>query len=136
MYLVKIETKESVIDGKGVFALEDIRKGDAVWRFDPNHDEAISRAQFDEADQAVKEVLRRVAYLSKNTGRWVYPPENDPARYTNHSKENNLSVLSDESISEEPIFIANRDIAAGEELTNDYTEFDDLTEKVEQHWLK
>ena len=136
MYLVKIETKESIIDGKGVFALENIRKGVVVWKFDPNHDKTLTSVQFDEADKAVKEELRRVAYLSKNTGRWVYPPENDPARFTNHSKENNLSVLLDESISEEPIFIANRDITAGEELTNDYTEFDDLTEEVEQDWLK
>ncbi len=136
MYLIRIETKESTIDGKGVFALEDVRKGDVVWKFDPNHDKVISRAQFDGADETMKQELKRVAYLSKSTDRWVYPPENDPARYTNHSKQNNLSVLLDESISEEPIFIANRDIATGEELTNDYTEFDNHTRKVEQNWLK
>ena len=38
MYLRKIEARQSDINGKGVFALEDIPKGTKVWVFDPNHD--------------------------------------------------------------------------------------------------
>ncbi|MEA2701829.1 MAG: uncharacterized protein QOE22_538 [Candidatus Parcubacteria bacterium] len=136
MYLVKIEARESDIDGKGVFALENIRQGTVVWKFDPTHDETLSKGEFEAASEATKEELRHVAYLSKSTGRLIYPPKDDPARYTNHSKENNLSVLLDDSISEEPIFVANRDILVGEELTNDYTEFDDLAQTLEEDWLK
>lgn len=47
------------------------------------------------------------------------------ALYTNHSGHNNLSVKYDISISEESFFIANRDIQEGEELTNNYYEFDE-----------
>lgn len=136
MYLVQVTVKESSIDGKGVFTLQDIKVGDVVWKFDPSHDKILTRAEFDALNQEEKKVLRRVAYLSKNTERWVYPPENDPALFTNHSKENNLSATLNTSISEEPIFVANRDIAAGEELTNNYHEFDDLTENLEAQWLK
>lgn len=136
MYLVQVTVKESPIEGKGVFTLQDIKVGDVVWKFDSSHDQTMIRAEFDALDKKEKEALRRVAYLSKDTGRWVYPPENDPALYTNHSKENNLSATINGSISEEPIFVANRDIASGEELTNNYYEFDDLTANLEAEWLK
>ena len=136
MYLIQVTVKESPIDGKGVFTLQTIKAGDVVWRFDSTHDKTLTRAEFDALDKREKEVLRKVAYLSKNTGRWVYPPTNDPALYTNHSKENNLSAVLNKAISEEPIFVANRDINVGEELTNNYHEFDDLTENLEAEWLK
>jgi SET domain-containing protein len=136
MYVTKIEARESGIDGKGVFALEPIPKGTVVWKFDPNHDKTISREAFDASYEATQTELKHIAYLSKNTNRWIFPPENDPARYTNHSKENNLSVVLDESISEEPFFIANRDIATDEELTNDYLEFDQFSLTAESPWLK
>jgi len=135
MYLIKVAVQDSPIDGQGVFALEDIKAGDVVWRFDSNHDKTLSKAEFDSLSEEEHEELRRVAYLSKNTGQWVYPPENDPARFTNHSKENNLSATLNTVISEEPIFIANRYIQAGEELTNDYSEFDDFSENLEAEWL-
>lgn len=136
MYLVQTIVKNSAIDGRGVFTLQDIKVGDVVWKFDSSHDKTLTRNEFEALDSAEKEALRRVAYLSKNTGRLVYPPENDPALYTNHSDKNNLSAVFNGSVSEEPIFVANRDIAAGEELTNNYREFDDLTENLQAEWLK
>lgn len=136
MYLVSVAVKESKIDGNGVFTLQDIKSGYVVWKFDPAHDKTMTRSEFDALGKEDKENLRRIAYFSKNTERWVYPPENDPALYTNHSKENNLSAVFDKEISEEPIFVANRDIAVDEELTNNYNEFDDFTQNSESEWLK
>lgn len=130
MYLTKITAKDSPIEGKGVFSLEDISKDSVVWKFDSSHDQSMSPAEFDQLDEDSKIALLRVAYLSKKSNRYVYPPEGDPARFTNHSETNNLSVVSDESISEEPIFMANRDIRAGEELTVNYTEFDTQPNKA------
>ena len=135
MYVVQVEVRTSPIDGKGVFVLENVPKGTIVWKFDPLHDQTMSKEAFTAADQMLKEELLRIAYLSKNTDRWIFPPENDPARYTNHSTKNNLSVLFDESISDEPLFIANRDIQSGEELTNNYTEFDEYVSEVPEDWL-
>lgn len=136
MYLIKVEVKDSVIEGKGVFSIEDIKNGDVVWKFDPSHDKVLSTSEFNELDYATQESFLRVAYLSRITNRWVYPPRGDPAEFTNHSRENNLSALYKESISEEPFFFANRDISPGEELTNNYTEFDDLTSRdVADKWL-
>lgn len=124
MYLTKISVKDSTIEGKGVFSLEDIKKDSVVWKFDPTHDKFLSPSEFEKLDADSKTALLRVAYLSEKSNRYIYPPEEDPARFTNHSETNNLSVVSDESISEEPIFVANRDIQAGEELMVNYTEFD------------
>lgn len=133
MYFTKVTVKESGIDGNGVFTLQDIKAGELVWKFDLSHDKTLSAEDFDALDAETKEALQRIAYMSKYTKRWVYPPDQDPARYTNHSKDNNLSVKYDQTVSEEPIFIANRDIKVGEELTNNYHEFDDLLKEAK--WL-
>src|SRR5665213_2412897 len=107
MFLIKVEVRESAIDGKGVFTLQEIKKGDVIWKFDPTHDKFLLPAEFKALDDVSKEALLPVAYLSRVTNRWVYPPENDPARFTNHSKENNLSAIFKTEISEELIFFAN-----------------------------
>jgi len=124
MYLTKVSVRESKISGKGVFSLEDIKKDSIVWKFEPTHDKSLSIEEFDKLDDVSKTNLLRVAYLSSITNRWIYPPDGDSALFTNHSEANNLSVVFDKSISEEPVFKANRDIKVGEELTVNYLEFD------------
>ena len=78
----------------------------------------------------------KTAYLSPWSGLWVFPPENDPAQFTNHSPNNNISVIFDENVSSEPYFIANKDIEVGEEITNNYHEFDEITQKIKPAWAK
>lgn len=135
MYLIKIETRESGIDGKGVFTLEKIPKHTLVWKFDPTHDKSILVDEYNLLNQETRNELDRVAYLSPTTGIYVYPPEADPARFTNHSKRNNLTVVVNKEISNEPYFIANRDIDSGEELTNNYVEFDDTLKTKRPEWI-
>jgi SET domain-containing protein len=125
MYLKRIVVKDSKIQGEGVFAAEDIHTGEVVWKFDTNHDLTLSEKEFISLPEGKKELLNHVAYLSAETGRYIYPPDGDPARYTNHdSEKNNLTVVVDKKVSPEPYFIANRNINEGEELTNNYNEFD------------
>jgi SET domain-containing protein len=65
------------------------------------------------------------------------PPEDDPACYTNHDPEGfNTSVVFDKDVSDEPIFVANRDIEQGEEITNNYLEFDKNSAIRKFEWLK
>ncbi len=135
MYLVKIEANDSDINGKGVFALEAISKGTKVWVFDPAYDKSISIEEHNALSTAEQEVLSHVAYRSLTSGRYVYPPEGDPARYTNHSLENNLSVVVDTAVSSEPFFVANRDLAVGVEITNNYLEFDEVTKAHKPDWV-
>jgi len=136
MYLATVEIKESPINGKGVFTLSKIHRGDIIWKFDSAYDKTISIEEFEKLKENDKTESKRVAYLSATTNRYVYPPENDAARFTNHSDDNNLSVHIDQQISEEPYFIANRDIDIGEELTNNYLEFDDAIQNNVLSWMK
>jgi SET domain-containing protein len=89
MYLVKIFVGESKIEGKGVFAAEDIKEGTITWKFDPSHDKVLSCEQFEALDDKIRKNLLRVAYFSPTTKRWIYPDPDDPASFTNHSIKNN-----------------------------------------------
>lgn len=133
MYLVPVTIKESKINGKGVFAKQAIPKDTIVWKFAEGHDLVMSKEQYASLESEKREDLDRVAYLSATTDRYVYPPEGDPARFTNHSDENNLSVVVNPQVSVEPYFVANRDIEPDEELTNNYLEFDQAA-KEKSDW--
>jgi uncharacterized protein len=136
MYLYKITTKDSSIDGIGVFASEPIPKGSIVWKYDDDHDKSMTNDEFLKLDKEAQLELEKVGYISAMSGLWIYPPKDDPARYTNHHPEqNNLSAEIDQTISPEPFFRANRDIEVGEELTNNYLEFDGFVSKENPDWI-
>ncbi len=135
MYLIPIIAKPSSIDGNGVFAMNAVPEGTIVWKFDPTHDCVMSVDDYNKSSQDIRDELYHVAYLSKATHRYVYPPKGDPARFTNHSTHNNLTAMTDTNISEEPYFVANRDIAAGEEITNNYIEFEDAYTETQPSWI-
>jgi SET domain-containing protein len=136
MYKVPVEVRESAIDGKGVFATADISKEARVWVFKDGYDLALTPQEYDALPPEQSSKLDPTAYLSPWTGLWVFPPEGDPAQFTNHSDKNNLTAKYDKDISSEPYFIANRNIAAGEELTNNYHEFDEITRATKPAWAK
>lgn len=137
MYLVPIIVLKSKIDGMGVFADSDIAKGTVVWKYANDHDVTMTLDEFDNLDSGKKKDLQRIAYLSPTTNRWVMPPEDDPACYTNHDPANyNTSIVVDMTISEEPIFVANKDIKKGEEITNNYLDFDKNSTIDKHSWLE
>lgn len=134
MYKVLVRVAPSTIDGNGVFTQQDISKDSIVWLFTNGHDHTMTDDEHTALSNAERDRLDKTGYLSPWTNLWVFPPENDSAQYTNHSKENNLSVLYDKNISPEPYFVANRDIKTGEELTNNYHEFDKITRETRPKW--
>ncbi|MFA6017966.1 MAG: SET domain-containing protein-lysine N-methyltransferase [Patescibacteria group bacterium] len=137
MYIFKTLITKSGIEGSGVFADQDIPKESIVWKFDPDHDLTLSLEDFEKLSPGIKAEVRKVGYASPTSGRWVYPPKNDPARYTNHSEtSNNLSVVLDPNISNEPFFTANKEIAKGTELTVNYKEFDDSIKHAIPDWMQ
>ena len=134
MYIITTNVATSTIEGKGVFTLETIPKSKIVWLFNKSHDIRKTKEEFDKLSDREKEHLSKTAYYSSWSDLWVYPPKGDPAEFTNHSSMNNLSVAYDPSVSPEPYFIANRDIKVGEELTNNYLEFDEITRQTKPNW--
>ncbi len=135
MYLVPVSIKKSSIDGKGVFADIDIPKRTIVWKFTAGYDQVITVEEFEALDESIRKSMEKVAYLSPSSKVWISPPKDDPACYTNHSRQNNTTVVFDENISPEPYFVANRTINKGEEITNSYSEFDLNTRQQKPAWI-
>ena len=125
MYLINVYVANSKVDGKGVFASEDIAEGNMIWKFETNYDLSVSLAEYESLSSLDKKKLKRIAYLSPTSNKYIYPPINDPALFTNHhDSEYNISAKVDLTISEEPFFVANRNILKGEEIINNYHQFD------------
>ena len=136
MYVVKVRIAKSKIDGKGVFAIEKIPKGKIVWLYDPLQDLSVTQEEFTKLDKVEKARFYHSAYLSPWSGLWICPPPDEAANYTNHSLQNNTTVKYDASISSEPYFIANHNIKIGEEITNNYYEFDEITKQTKPDWAE
>jgi SET domain-containing protein len=136
VYTVSVRVDKSEIDGKGVFSNEMIPAGATVWLFKDGHDIKLSQSDYHKLPDLKKKSIENTGYLSPWSGYWVFPPDNDPAQYTNHSKQNNLTVIFDKTFSSEPYFVSNRDIEIGEELTNNYYEFDEITQRLKPSWAK
>ena len=136
MYQYNVIVKKSDIEGKGVFTLENIKKGSIVWKFNSNHDLSMSQVNFKNLDLKKKKEVEKIGYLSLMSKKWILPPKNDPALFTNHSSsENNLSVKWDLKISPEPFFISNKDILEGKEIIVNYLEFDEFIKKTKPRWV-
>lgn len=94
--------KKSKIEGKGVFALRDFKKGEVVLKWNPK---PITKAASEELSDLMK---RYVGHTGKN-----YRLMQSPEKYVNHSCESNTFTknLCD---------VAARNIKKGEEITSNY----------------
>ena len=97
--------KKSGIEGKGVFAGRNFKKGEIVLKWDVSHE--LTPKQFKELPQGKKK------YVTCLKGRYILmqPPE----KYVNHSCEANTSASNF-------CDIARRAIKKGEEITANYSE--------------
>ncbi|MEN9552234.1 MAG: hypothetical protein RI935_611 [Candidatus Parcubacteria bacterium] len=136
MYLIKTEVRGSTINGKGVFTLEAIKKGDVVWKFVKGADDKMTTEEYENLNDEDKKYIEKVGYLSPLSNMWVFPSKDDNAKYTNHSNVNNLTAIKNIELSEEIYFIANRNINLGEELTNNYHEFDEFVKSIKPDWAE
>jgi len=116
MMTVPVEVKRSAIHGLGIFALSEIRKGQVVWQFTPGMDRALSDYAVRYTEDLVRNFIMERGYLNPKKPQWIvcideaqfwnFPPDGVPAN----------CVLGGEQDGEN-LIIAERDIAAGEELT-------------------
>jgi hypothetical protein len=114
MLLVKTLVRSSPIAGLGLFADEQIRAGQVWWRFDDRIDRTFTQLEFEQLPLQTREWLATYAYLQGGT--WILC--GDHAMFVNHSEMPNSVTIGNESI-------ALRDIAAGEEIVENYREFCD-----------
>jgi hypothetical protein len=119
MLRVKAYIAPSGIHGIGLFAGEPIKKGSVVWGFDPPVDQRFSPQDVKGMSPEMKTFLSRYAYSDRGTLVLC----GDHARFMNHSPEPTCG--NDPS---RQYTLALRDIAQGEELTDDYVTMEDSWE--------
>ncbi|MFH1294669.1 MAG: SET domain-containing protein [Candidatus Aenigmatarchaeota archaeon] len=98
--MTDVIVKKSPIEGLGVFACRNFRKGDIVFKWDVSH--KLTREQA----KSLPEKKRRYVPCFKGVYILLQPPE----RYVNHSCEANTNIR-------DFCDVAVRDIKKGEEIT-------------------
>ena len=121
MLLVKTRLGQSRIQGIGLFADQDIKKGDPVWKFTNGFDLSKTEEELNQLSESAKEQYRQYDYFNPRSKKHVLCFDN--ARFVNHSAAPNL-VSTHSYDDEKDIVIAARKIVKGEELTMDYRKYD------------
>ena len=122
--LVRARIDKSPIHGLGLFSVDALPEGTKVWEFTPGYDQSFSPGDIDPLSEASKEQFFNYAYTSKITGNYILCT--DDARFFNHDPNSNITctVPEDSTHPEALVCYTTRDVSAGEEITNDYREFD------------
>lgn len=121
MFLYNTILKPSSIHGLGVFAMGRIKKGTAVYQHSSRLDLILNADRFNKLDPRDQALIMHYGGIDKRLGRYRLPY--DDLRFLNHSEKPNLAY--DEATDQ---IIALRDIVSGEELTQDYRDFEDGTD--------
>jgi hypothetical protein len=132
-WLVSVEFKKSPVHGMGIFAARPIAAGTRLWQVDPTMHfcEAADMA-------ALTAVQLRFAlhggYLHQPSGRFLW--YTDGMQFMNHrgTPEANVGLGTWPPLADDHC-VALRDIAAGEELCEDYTFWSDGG-LAPDHWLR
>jgi hypothetical protein len=117
MMIVPSYVGPSTIEGVGVFAAEPIVAGAAIWVLDDRLDLLLSEDQLARLSPLQRGFIERYGYPHM-TRDGITVLEFDNGRFMNHCEEPNTDFHDPET------GWAIRDIAAGEEITCDYREFD------------
>lgn len=112
MLLVRAIVSPSPIHGMGLFAADAIAAGAVWWRFDPLIDRTIPERVLPQYPEQFRLHVETYGFLTG--GFWTLC--GDLAIFVNHS-DNPPSLHADN------VSVAGRDIAAGEEITERYSDF-------------
>ena len=117
MMIVPTYVGPSEIEGVGVFAAEPIPAGTAIWTLDERFDHLFKASDLEGLAPLQQQFVERYGYPHM-TREGITVVEFDNGRFMNHTQRPNTD-FTDANVG-----WARRDIAAGEELTCDYSEFD------------
>lgn len=124
MLIVKTKVKESGIHGRGLFADQNIKKGQNIWRYNRLIDRKIPQKKLLQLPSLVQKFVKYYSYLND---RNEFVLCGDGARYINDSENpNTLDKVTfwDKLLGSEGISMASKDIKKGEEITSKYLRFD------------
>lgn len=114
MFLKKTRLATSPIHGIGLFANEPISQGETVYQHSPQFQCELSQESFEALPEDERRTFEHYGYKRKE--KWYL--DFDDIRFLNHNDTPNLKLTSKG-------ITALRDIAVGEELTQDYRDFED-----------
>lgn len=117
MFLIKTLIKSSKIHGTGVFTEEFIPKGALVWQYNDVIDKKISVNEIANLPEIAKQLLETYAWREGNEIILC----GDNGRFVNHNVDGNLG---NDGL-DKSVCIALKDINIGEELTENYSQFDE-----------
>eukprot|EP01044_Picomonas_judraskeda_P005640 COSAG03_NODE_539_length_7083_cov_4.852377_3_plen_184_part_00 len=135
---VSVLARTSAKHGRGLFATARIPKGTPIWRFAAAADcptsqtgemvnSVYTRTQLEELAKQDPEKIKEVlwgGYLHDPTEQFIHLV--DGGQFTNHSDEPNCGGEWADDPKDE-VSIAIRDIEEGEEITDDYSVFQDMS---------
>ncbi len=121
MFHKKVSIKKSSLDGIGLFADEEIIEGQKIYTENLKLDLVISDKELSLLSSDEKMTIKHYGYFDKRINKWHL--SFDDIRFCNHSLSSNITLSGND-------LIASRDIRKGEELTQNYEEFEDLRDKL------
>ena len=121
MMLIKSRVGTSPIHGMGLLASEPVRKGTPIWRFQKGFDHDFSPEAFAALPEIARAHTRWFCFVSKENGHVIL--SGDHACFINHSPTPNTGAGDTDGMPVDAT-VALRDIAAGEEITCNYFEYD------------
>lgn len=114
MLTVNTYISKSDIHGIGVFASDDIKTGTIVWK--QGFERIFTEQEFELLPNNIQHIILIRGWKDIIDGLYRLSIDND--QFINHSDSANTTSLPD------GILVAVCDIAAGQEITNNYYEFD------------
>ena len=127
MFLYKVEVKVATNPemGLGLFTKEFIQKGTIVWKFVEGVDIKMDEATFNKLNYAQQDYFEKYGW-KENDG--FYYSSCDLTNFINHSYKPNLDIVGEKVVS-------NRDIKVGEELFENYSQFDPEFETYKNEFI-
>lgn len=131
MLLIPTYVEKSEIDGLGLFTTRDIQKGEVVWLLDPNADVVFDEEEYNKMIQvlSIENKERFNSWSYRRGPHYILCADN--SNFWNHSETN--PNCGGEHMS---YTVALRDIKSGEELLENYKEYDTNCEVVEDLYKK
>lgn len=121
MIHISYKLKESPLHGIGLFTQEDLSQGQLVYTASPLLDVNITQQEFDSLSENEQNEISWWGFWDEPTQRWHV--DFDVSKFINHSSNATLTQDSDHT---EAYLITTRNVNAGEELTQDYLEFETI----------
>ncbi len=119
MIHIKYKLDRSDKHGIGLFTDEDLKAGQLVYTASPLLDVNITQEQFDSLSEREKEEFRWWGFFDEASQKWHV--DFDVSKFINHSFEGTITQDKNHT---EAYLITTRDIKKGEELTQNYLEFE------------